>query len=251
MSDEAKKNKVHSETENKTDEQASKISSITGIRYLSPEDAVFAKTEGGFLSLLIIKREGETLSKEADLENRDSETEPKTEPKAAKEEGVADKEADGEEESGDTEGEIKDENEGKGGKDEKYDRVGLHRAFPFNYEREYISVRTTEGKEIGMIRNIDDYPANIVEIFLYELDRRYFTPYIQKINSIKEEFGYTYWDVLTDSGPRRFTVQNIHNNLIQISDVRILVLDVDGNRFEIPDSAKLDVKSLKMIERLL
>ncbi len=228
MSDEAKKNKVHSETENKTDEQASKISSITEIRYLSPEDAVFAKTEGGFLSLLIIKREAETLSKEAE-----------------------DKEAEGEEESGDTEGETKEGNEENDGKDEKYDRVGLHRAFPFNYEREYISVRTTEGKEIGMIRNIDDYPADIVEIFLYELDRRYFTPYIQKINSIKEEFGYTYWDVLTDSGPRRFTVQNIHNNLIQISDVRILVLDVDGNRFEIPDSAKLDVKSLKMIERLL
>ena len=143
------------------------------------------------------------------------------------------------------------ENKDKSENIENYDRVNFYRAFPFKYAREYISVRTIEDKEIGIIKNMDDYPEETIKLFDYELNRRYFTPIIEKINRIKEEFGYSYWDVLTNSGSKRFTVQNIHNNVIQITQIRILVIDVDGNRFEIPDYKKLDLRSLKIVERLL
>ncbi len=36
---------------------------------------------------------------------------------------------------------------------------------------------------------------------------RYFTPVIQKIHSIKEENGFSYWDTETDRGACRFTVR--------------------------------------------
>jgi len=194
-------------------EKVENIQSVADIRYLDPRKSKFMMTAGGFLSLSIEKPNADS-GENAGNNNTDN-------------------------------------NKGNGNSIEKYDRVNLHRAFPYKYPREYISVRTVDGKEIGVIRNIDDYPEETVKLFMYELDRRYFTPIIEKINSIKEEFGYSYWDVITNSGAKRFTVQNIHNNVIPINESRILVIDVDGNRFEIPDYKKLDIRSLKMVERLL
>jgi hypothetical protein len=68
---------------------------------------------------------------------------------------------------------------------------------------------------------------------------------------MKEEFGYIYWEVETDRGSRRFTTKGHHDSVMPITDTRVLVLDVDGNRFEIPDFNALDVKSAKQIEALM
>ncbi|MEG6613669.1 DUF1854 domain-containing protein [Pseudoclostridium thermosuccinogenes] len=141
----------------------------------------------------------------------------------------------------------------------KYPRVDLYRAFPFTKPREYISVREPESKEIGVkakeigvIRCLDDFPENIAKLIEEQLDRRYFSPVIIKINNIKEEFGYYYWDVLTDVGTCRFTVRGGHN-IVPIGEDsgRILIIDVDGNRFEIKDYASLDKKSVKKLESVI
>jgi len=141
----------------------------------------------------------------------------------------------------------------------KYPRVDFYRAFPFTKPREYISVREPDSreigvkaKEIGVIRNLDDFPEDIVKLIEEQLDRRYFSPVITRINSIKEEFGYYYWDVLTDVGICRFTVRGGHN-IVPIGEDsgRVLIIDVDGNRFEIKDYTSLDRKSLKKLERII
>ena len=41
-----------------------------------------------------------------------------------------------------------------------------------------------------------------------ELERRYFTPDIEKIYSVKEKFGYLYFDALTSAGKMAITVFN-------------------------------------------
>jgi len=135
--------------------------------------------------------------------------------------------------------------------DENYPRVNFYRAFPFKFSREFISVRDVEGKEIGIIRSIDDFPPKDIELIEMELSRRYFRPVITKINSIKDEFGYTYWNVITDAGPKKFTVQRNQNSVISLTEKNILIIDVDGNRYEIPDYTKLDPKSMKIVEMLL
>jgi hypothetical protein len=135
--------------------------------------------------------------------------------------------------------------------DRNYPRVNLFRSFPFTAERTYISVREPEGEEVGIIRNLDDFPREVVALLDEEIDRRYFLPLIEKINSIKEEFGYSYWDVETNSGSRRFTIKRDQNSLIPVRGNRLLVIDVDGNRFEISDYKKLDAKSYRTIETLL
>lgn len=135
--------------------------------------------------------------------------------------------------------------------DQTYDRIDVHRAFPFSHGDAFLSVRTKEGKEIGIIRRLADFPKEAVRLLQSELDRRYFMPVITKINEIKEEFGYAYWDVETTSGPRRFTVRGLQESILPISPVRLLIGDVEGNRFEIADYRALDPKSFKMIDALL
>ncbi len=133
----------------------------------------------------------------------------------------------------------------------EYPRVNLHRAFPFTQTNEFISVRDPEGNEIGIIRSLYDFPREVIKLLEEEMNRRYFAPVITKIYSLKEEFGYTYWDVQTDAGHCRFTARSGSSSFIFITDVRILVVDVDGNRFEIPDFRELDEKSRKKLEILL
>ena len=137
------------------------------------------------------------------------------------------------------------------GADEIYPRVALYRAFPFTYLDRYISVRDVEGKEIGMIRELGEFGEETAQLILRELDRRYFTPVISRIESIKEEFGYAYWNVVTDAGPRRFTVRDMQQSVLLLSTYHVLIIDVDGNRFEIPDYQELDARSRKYIEDLL
>lgn len=137
------------------------------------------------------------------------------------------------------------------GESEQYERVDLSRAFPLSDTNNYISVRDPEGREIGMIESLDQFPDSTKHLLVEELDRRYFTPAIKKIRSIEEEFGYSYWDVETDAGQRRFTVRRGHNSLVQIGDSRVLVIDVDGNRFEMENYMSLDPRYSRLIESLL
>ena len=81
-----------------------------------------------------------------------------------------------------------------------------------------------------------------------ELDRRYFTPKIQKILSLKEKLGQNYWEVVTDAGKFDFVVRNSGSNIRTLEDGRVLIFDIDGNCFEIPDPDKLDKASFKKIE---
>ncbi len=47
-----------------------------------------------------------------------------------------------------------------------YPRVYLHRDFPFEMEREYISVLDEEKKEIGLIRSLDeDFDGEAIALF--------------------------------------------------------------------------------------
>lgn len=130
---------------------------------------------------------------------------------------------------------------------EFYSRVYFHRAFPFSAPDEYISVRESEGKnkEIGMIRNLNEL-GETQKLVKKQLELRYFTPKITSVYKVKEEYGYSYWDVNTDRGPCRFTADA--NGVVKLSATRLIVNDVDGNRFEIPDVSALSSKELRMID---
>lgn len=134
--------------------------------------------------------------------------------------------------------------------DKGYDRVSLHKAIPFSLEKEYISVCDPEGNEIGIIRSLTELKPDMQKIINEELDWVYFCPVITKVYSIKEEFGYSYWEVNTESGQKRFTVRGI-DAIIPLSETRFIINDVEGNRFEIADLEGLDGRSRKKIEEII
>lgn len=135
--------------------------------------------------------------------------------------------------------------------EDEYTSVAIYRAFPHSLGDRYLSVRDANNKEIGIISDLADFANEQVELIKGELERRYFTPIIKSVHKLKEEFGYIYWEVETDRGPRRFTTKNSHECILPLSQQRLIITDVDGNRFDVPNYRALDAKSVKQLETLM
>lgn len=133
-------------------------------------------------------------------------------------------------------------------KDLDHVRVFLHRAFPFDLLWQYISVLDVDQNELGVIYSVDDFSTEQADLLKTELSRKYYSPVIRKILSIKDQFGFSYWKVLTDEGELSFTMQDTFRNIIHVNDSKKIFLDVDGNRFVIEDVHSLDRKSFRKIE---
>ncbi len=135
------------------------------------------------------------------------------------------------------------------GKEKEYDRVFLHRAFPFHLKWEYISVLDKDSNEIGVIFTIDDFADKAKELLKTELCRKYYEPIIKTIISLKERYGFSYWNVVTsDEREVSFTMQDTFRNIVRVGEDKAILLDVDGNRFVIESISGLDRKSHKKIE---
>ena len=134
---------------------------------------------------------------------------------------------------------------------EKEERAFLYRQFPFEVEWEFISVMDGDKQEIGILRELEQFDADTKALLIKELTRRYYTPVIEKIYSMKERYGFSYWKVQTKDGEVSFTLQDTFRSMIHTGENRLLLLDVCGNRFEIPDVTALDRKSYKKIELYL
>lgn len=140
------------------------------------------------------------------------------------------------------------------GKVESFERVIPVRAFPITEPEEYISIKEPDtkdkgkGKEIGFLRRMADFDPQTQALLCEELNRRYFTPAILRILSVKEKFGYYYWVAETTAGKVSFVMTNVSSNIRTLEDGRVFMHDIDGNCFEIPDPAKLDKASFRKIE---
>ncbi len=138
------------------------------------------------------------------------------------------------------------------GEKKEYERVFLHRAFPFELLWQYISVLDGEGKEIGVVYNVEDFGRETCELLKNELRRKYYEPHVKTIVSMKERYGFSYWNVITKEDRKvNFTMQDTFRNIIRVGNDKAILLDVDGNRFVIESIAELDRKSYKKIELYL
>lgn len=137
--------------------------------------------------------------------------------------------------------------------EEFYPRVQVVRMFPFSDPQKYISIRTPDehSKEIGIIEDMKNVTKETAQMLTEQLNLRYFTPIIKKIVNIKEEYGYAYFEVVTDRGACRFTINMGGHAVVHLSETRILISDIDENRFEIPDIMQLSAKELKKLDLFL
>ena len=227
------------------EENKNNINDIIDIIYLTPENAEFTLSENKFLQLKAKVRNPE--KKESDKDDKDKEIE--------------------------TENQIE---------DFFFERIFLHRAFPFQNPFEYISVSgsfpkqeeekkddmkkeesgspaplkentTSFGdlKEIGIITSIYVFDEAQQKYIVDELNRKYFIPVIETIYSVKEKYGFSYWEVKTNIGKIKFTVHDAYRNILKINEDRIMVTDVNGNRYEIVSLIGIDRQSFRKIELFL
>jgi hypothetical protein len=130
-------------------------------------------------------------------------------------------------------------------------KISPARTFPLSDPEHYIGFLDGAGKDIGMLYDPEQLDSESRHIVEEEIDRRYFVPVVDRVISVKEEFGAVYWKVETDRGEKDLVVRNLRDNMQELSATRLMITDVDGNRFEIPDVTRLDNKSQGIIMRNL
>jgi len=139
------------------------------------------------------------------------------------------------------------------GKD--YNRIALRRALPVGHPMEYISVADKENKEIGMIRSLSELSEKQRSIVIAELDNRYYCPTVHELKSVKNKLGYVYFELIIGRNSFKYkkncAVKDVNKNIRMLDDDRLVIFDVDGNRYIIQSLTELDKKSLKRLEPYL
>jgi len=130
-------------------------------------------------------------------------------------------------------------------------RVSAVRAFPISADQRFVILKDGEDKEIGIIRDAADLDADSQSVLRAELDRSYFCSRITGVNAIGGHFHVPEWDVVTDRGPRVFEIRSSRRDIRILGEGHVLILDADGNRYEIPDYHQLDPISRGLLESQL
>ena len=132
-----------------------------------------------------------------------------------------------------------------------YLRVVVRRLMPLSKPDTYISFAADEDTEIGILVDPSELAPESLKIVQEELDKRYFTPTIEKVYRVKEQFGIHEWEVKTERGRITFSVRGLNQNIKQVPPARLFITDVRGNRYDIPDYRELDAQSYLQIQRHL
>ena len=136
-----------------------------------------------------------------------------------------------------------------GGKTLKKVRVVLGR--PLFEPGSFASVLSEKGKEVAMIRDLSRLSKENRRILDRSENEYYLTSRILKVYSLSHQFGAACWDVETDKGRREFVTRGVSEHIRWLDEDRMLIADVDGNRFEIPDLSAMDSKSQSLIHLIL
>lgn len=137
------------------------------------------------------------------------------------------------------------------GNEKSYHTVKPAWAAPLSRPGQYLAFLDGKGKEIVTLADPSVLPPESLAAAQEELRRRYLTATVRVIAHAKQEFGATYWSVQTDRGDRDFVTQNLQENAVWLSPTHLLLLDVDGNRFEITDVSALDDTSRRYVAAIL
>lgn len=123
------------------------------------------------------------------------------------------------------------------------DGVEVLRAFPLRHAAEYIVLRDSGGRQIGVLRRLDDFDAATRALLEERLRAHYFLPQISAIRGVHERFGSSVWDMETNRGPCSASMGPINEALTEVEPGRFLLTDVEGTRYEIRNLDALDATS--------
>ncbi|MBV6457395.1 MAG: hypothetical protein HONBIEJF_00503 [Fimbriimonadaceae bacterium] len=137
------------------------------------------------------------------------------------------------------------------GDDRSYPTVKPVWASPIKFPGQYLALLDAKEQEIATVKDPRDLPPASLEAVKAELKRRYLTATILSVDKAKVEFGATYWHVTTERGEKDFVTQSLQENAQWMGERHLLLIDVDGNRFEIPNIDDLDLHSRELLDSIV
>ena len=129
-------------------------------------------------------------------------------------------------------------------------QIKIIRSFPLSNPNQFICLIDKDNNEIGVIQDIKDLKKSDRKIVVEQLEKTYYMPKIKRINSIDGRFGVTQWQIETNFGPSQINLGS-RMDVSPMDNNRVLIKDVDGNRYEIVNYNELDPKSHALLELYL
>ena len=141
-------------------------------------------------------------------------------------------------------------------KGEDYKHIVLRRIMSIQQPFHYISVADSENKEIGILKAVDDLPETQRTIVIKELDNRYYSPEVLEVMSVQDKLGYVYMEMrLKNKQGKEYkkncAIKDVSRNIRMLTHTSVIIFDVDGNRYIIPDVAKLNRQSMRKLDAYL
>jgi hypothetical protein len=135
--------------------------------------------------------------------------------------------------------------------DRSYPTVKPVWASPIKFPGQYLALLDAKDNEIVTVKDPKTLSPESWAAVETELKRRYLTSTVLSIERAKVEFGATYWHVTTNRGEKDFVTQSLQENAQWMGESHLLLIDVDGNRFEIPDIDALDARSRQILDSVV
>ncbi len=127
--------------------------------------------------------------------------------------------------------------------------------FPATNPGDYISLRIWnrkgEEQELGILRHLDQWPAEAQQLVGDALARRYYLQTIDGVDDVRLELGYLTLAVRTPHGPRKFTMRWSQSQVQDFGERGKILVDLDDNRFLVPDVEALAPKEREVFLRFV
>lgn len=134
------------------------------------------------------------------------------------------------------------------GSDEIMRELEPHRLFPRSGGNKYVALLNSEGEQVAIIRDTARLMDESRKVIESAIEEYYMIPRITRFIEMTTKFKIWMWTAETDHGIIKFEIRNHMASVKPLYDGRVLIIDANDNRYEIPDYRKLDKRSRKMLE---
>lgn len=133
------------------------------------------------------------------------------------------------------------------GRDEPAVNARVARCFPWSRPGEYLSILDADGRELALVRTLEELDAASRRVVEAEVHDKVFNPRIRKVVDRRDEFGVTSITAETDRGRVTFQLRS-RDDVRVLSTTRALFRDADGNAYEVADLDELDAVSRRILD---
>jgi ABC-type multidrug transport system ATPase subunit len=133
--------------------------------------------------------------------------------------------------------------------DETGQAVYVVRTFPASQPEQYLSVRRWDRQgddvEIGLIRDLAQWPESCQQIVREAMDRHYLLRPLDRVHRITLAAGYLEFDIDTEGSRRQFVMRWTQSQGVDFGENGKLLIDTDDNRYVVRDLDRLPKRDLE------